>query len=603
MSTFQDREILTSAQNKGRFPTLLAFLRLSGPGWLQSAITLGGGSLVGALYLGMLGGTQMLWLQLVAIVIGVIMLAAISYITLSTGQHPYEAINDHVNPVLGVGWVTATILANMIWIISQFSLCFDALDSNLIPNGLGDDYTTKALVSAVIAVLALGAVIMSFNPGVASRIFDLFLKLTIMVVLLCFVGVVVYLTQNQTLNWSEIFAGFIPDFSLWNHPSNQLTQIASQLDQETNEYWTDKIVGRQKESMISVTATAVGLNMTFLFPYSMLVRGWDKPFRGLARFDLITALAIPFIIVTSCIVIASANAFHGKADAYLLSNDSAEVQKSVLFKSLLPIAEKRMEAKGESNELTAINREISILKQQVAGASDDTSIDAAKDLLKEAEKNKADLIATVISQMQEEERVLAAAMVKPNVAQLSATLEPIFGENQNWSKLLLGIGALGMGFSTIIILSLINSLAVAEIWGNLRSFWARTIGAAAAVLTGFFWFLIWSSGSKTYLVIAASTFGAILLPIAYFSFFVLMNSKRCLGEEKPTGSRLWIWNILMGIGVIGAIAQAYGGVSTKINDPVAGPLVIGGAVTFLLLALVGFSARPQYDYEDESEKE
>ena len=46
----------------------------------------------------------------------------------------------------------------------------------------------------------------------------------------------------------------------------------------------------------------------------MLARGWDKPFRGLARWDLITGMAIPLPVVTTCIVIASANAFHAKAD-------------------------------------------------------------------------------------------------------------------------------------------------------------------------------------------------------------------------------------------------------------------------------------------------
>ncbi len=64
--------------------------QLSGPGWLQSAITLGGGSLAGALFLGVLGGTSLMWLQLVAIIMGVIMLSAISYVTLSTGGRPFR---------------------------------------------------------------------------------------------------------------------------------------------------------------------------------------------------------------------------------------------------------------------------------------------------------------------------------------------------------------------------------------------------------------------------------------------------------------------------------------------------------------------------------
>ena len=95
------REMLLEAQQQGPLATVKVFTRLSGPGWLQSAITLGGGSLAGSLFLGVLGGTSMIWLQLMAIFMGVIMLSAISYVTLSTGERPFRAINQHINPVLG----------------------------------------------------------------------------------------------------------------------------------------------------------------------------------------------------------------------------------------------------------------------------------------------------------------------------------------------------------------------------------------------------------------------------------------------------------------------------------------------------------------------
>ena len=116
-----DRKLLRDAQQQGTGALLSAFVRLSGPGWLQSAITLGGGSLAGALFLGVLGGTSLLWLQLVAIVMGVVMLSAISYVTLSTGERPFRAINMHINPVLGWGWLLATCMANMIWCMPQLS--------------------------------------------------------------------------------------------------------------------------------------------------------------------------------------------------------------------------------------------------------------------------------------------------------------------------------------------------------------------------------------------------------------------------------------------------------------------------------------------------
>ncbi len=49
-----DRDLLQRAQADGK--VLGAYIRLSGPGWLQSAITLGGGSLAGALFLGCWAG-------------------------------------------------------------------------------------------------------------------------------------------------------------------------------------------------------------------------------------------------------------------------------------------------------------------------------------------------------------------------------------------------------------------------------------------------------------------------------------------------------------------------------------------------------------------
>ena len=125
--------------------------------------------------------------------------------------------------------------------------------------------------------------------------------------------------------------------------------------------------------MIGVTATAVGLNMTFLLPYSMLARGWDKPFRGLARVDLIMGMAIPYLLVTTCIVIASAHAFHAKADPNFLSNDPAVMQKSVLFKSTLGILESRYAwDEGEDNvkaRTKALNTDVDAVKAKLKNAS------------------------------------------------------------------------------------------------------------------------------------------------------------------------------------------------------------------------------------------
>lgn len=132
----RERDVLAEARGRGAAATLAAFVKLSGPGWLQSAITLGGGSLAGSLYLGVIGGYDFLWLQPLMMILGVVMLSAIAYVTLSTGQRPFDAITTHISPVLGWGWLLAALMANLVWAMPQFSLGTAALQQNLLPEAV-----------------------------------------------------------------------------------------------------------------------------------------------------------------------------------------------------------------------------------------------------------------------------------------------------------------------------------------------------------------------------------------------------------------------------------------------------------------------------------
>ncbi|HMO15096.1 MAG TPA: divalent metal cation transporter [Pirellulaceae bacterium] len=556
-----NREQLLAVQGQGVAKKFGVYFRLSGPGWLQSAITLGGGTLGSTLYLGMLSGTGMLWLQILAIIIGVIMLSAISYVTLSTGKRPFAAINEHINPVLGVGWVAATILANMIWIMPQFSLCYDSIQTCL--GGTSDSNTSRITISLVLGVLALAIVAMNCQPGKLSKIFDWGLKSMVGFVVVCFVLVVVTLAIRDSLNWTEIIGGYVPNLKYWSNPSQAVQQALSNTPAEIKQWWADQIVARQQSSMVSVTATAVGLNMTFLLPYSLLIRGWDKPFRGLARFDLIGALAIPFIIVTSCIVIASAHAFHAKADANLLSGNPEQVKASMFFNEARKLAESRI---GYMNEPTVLAEFESL-----------------------SEPAKTDWLAAYLANLEPDELRVMATLIKPNSRQLATTLAPLLGETN--ANLVFGLGALAMAFSTIVILMMINGFAIAEIIDRYDSVVWRLVGSAMAMLVGIFWWQIWQGESQTWLVVVASTFGAILLPIAYISFFAMMNNARLLQTDIPRGRNRWLWNLLMGVGVCGALVQAYVALVICAEDAATGRFVLGGVAMFALLALIGFAAR------------
>jgi len=551
---FRDKEILSTAQERGPISTLFAYLRLSGPGWLQSAITLGGGSLLGGLYLGMAGGYSLLWVQLLAMFCGVVMLSAISYVTLSTGMRPYAAMNQYVNPVLGTAWLTATILANMIFILPQFSTAYDALETNLLPTVVDGSDDSKWLVSSIMAVVAFVIVFLSFRPGWMHKLFDTILKLIVAAIVICFVAAVVQLFIQQEITW-EIFYGFIPELSQLTSPAPVLSELltSGSVSEASQGFWTEELVKYKQNKMIAVAAAAVGINMTFLLPYSMLARGWDKTFRGLARWDLITGMAIPFVIVTSCIVITTAYGFHGKADQQLLDSDPTVVASSPFFATVAKGVEKQMTSVGSDDEKLAL-KSFKLEPEETRDAS------------------KKEYLAKVISRMSEEERTLACALAKPNGAQLATALQPLLGE-QN-SKLVFGVGTFAMTFSTIVVLMMINGFAVGEIFGNYQHVGWRVLGALAAVAVGLCWVELWQGESKTYLVIVAATFAILLLPIAYLAFLLMMNNRDLMQEEKPRGIRMLIWNVLM-----------------VFRSQSTGPLVLGGIVTFALLTLIGFSAK------------
>ena len=553
-----DREMLQKAQAEGK--TLGTFIKLSGPGWLQSAITLGGGSLAGSLFLGVLGGTSMIWLQLVAIILGVVMLSAISYVTLSTGRRPFEAINSEINPALGWGWIIATVLANMIFCMPQFSLCYDALDRNLFTlgggPGLGSEASTKWTVTGIIFLAAGCVVLLNTKQGKAAKVFDLFLKTLIGMVVICFFGVAILLFVQGQINIGAVIRGLIPDFTQFFRPAGELRDSVAALSPIGSEYWTSKLMGTQRSVMISAIATAVGINMTFLLPYSMLARGWDKTFRGLARFDLSTGMAIPFVLVTSCVVIAASSSFHNRIDEQLASTDLETMRESPLF------------GKVESALLARVDAELG----------------------DEAESTDANAKLQMLAALPEDEKRIAAALVKRDAFQLSQTLSPLLGDAP--AKLVFGLGVFGMGFSTIIILMLINGYAIREMFGRPDSQSIFIVGVLIAGISGASWVWLWTDDStKFWLAILASTFAVMLLPIAYFTFFLMMNSQRILGDDMPRGVSRLVWNVLMGLAVLGATAAAGTAIHAKYLDT-ANPIAFQTVATIWCLysvaVVVGF---------------
>jgi Mn2+/Fe2+ NRAMP family transporter len=209
----------------------------------------------------------------------------------------------------------------------------------------------------------------------------------------------------------------------------------------------------------------------------------------------------------------------------------------------------------------------------------------------------------LIAAMPRKEKEVAASLVKRNAFQLSKSLAPLLGDAT--ANTIFGIGVLGMGFSSIIILMLINGYAFCEMLGKPQGGLPHIVGCLVAGLVGACWWLFWDGDAKMWLAILVSAFGMMLLPIAYVTFMLMMNSTKILGDDKPRGGNRVCWNILMGVSVLGALAAALTAILDKASHPIAGPVVILVGVVFLGMIVVGFvlKSRSQGDTVGAGEEE
>ncbi len=538
----RDRRRLAEANAAGGWRKYKTYLGLSGPGWIASAITLGGGSLASSLFLGVLGGYSLLWLQPLAMALGIVMMAAIGYVTLSTGERPFGAINRHVNPVLGWGWALAVALANVIFCMPQFSLAFSVLSQNLLPDGwlqhagspgavvtwatatCGDGWLAahadQLLVSAAILIITTIVTWSYDRGGWGIHLYEIVLKIIVAMIVLCFVGVVLRLTfAAGTLDWSAVAKGWLPDFGQFWRPAGTFLPLLDAIGPTgtaAREYWIAQIVSEQRDVIISAAATAVGINMTFMFPYTLLRRGWTQEFRGLSIFDLATGMFIPFVLATSCVVIAAAAQFHTRLPAGFVERPAADGSNVLVIDEASPFFKPFAAALARRNT--------------TLGADAPPASDA--------------------------EKTVAATLLRRDAIDLAKSLEPLTGALV--ANIVFGLGVLGMVLSTISILMLISGFVFAEMFGAEPGGWGHRAGTLVAGVGGALWPVFWTGQSGFFLAVVTAVFAFMLLPFAYVTFVFLLNSRSLLKDAMPTGGRRLVWNVLMAVAAsVATVAALY----------------------------------------------
>ncbi|MGM0505860.1 MAG: divalent metal cation transporter [Bacteroidota bacterium] len=510
----QERRQLAEANQRGLAARLRVWTRLAGPGWLQSALMLGGGSLAGSLYLGVLTGVQMIWLQPIAMALTVVMFGALSYVVLSSEKPPFQAINEEINPVLGWSWALASLLSCMVWAMPQYALANGVLQQNLAPELLGPggllgDGLSRTLITLFIFLLVTSITWQYSKSGRAVQLFEWVLKIMIWLIVACFIGVVIRLaTLPGGLDWSGILRGTIPDPTLFFQPAEAYHPLLDAMSTDARAFWSDLIVRKQREVMIAVAAAASGVNATFLLAYSLRRRGWGKEHRGLAIFDLSTGMLIPFALATSCVIIAGAHQFHGVAQPGFIA-DSESVDQFM-------------------DPSSSHQQEFDSLLRQRADALDEPI---------SPELNSGALR----SALPDADVAMAATLLTRDAFDLARSLEPLTGSL--FARLIFGLGVLGMTLSSIILHMLVSGMVVCEMTGRPHTGWTLRLGSLAAA-TGVLGPFLWQKASF-WLAIPTSVFAFILLPSAYFTFYLMLNNRDLMGRERPEGQRRWILNSVM----------------------------------------------------------
>ncbi|MEZ6196664.1 MAG: divalent metal cation transporter [Planctomycetota bacterium] len=278
----RERELLRSVESAPWPRRWRVYLGLVGPGFLQSAMTLGGGTAVASLFAGAAFGYRLLWVAPVAMLLGCAMLSAVSWQTLSTGARPFEAMARHAGRPLAWAWAIGALVASIVWHFPQYAL------AGAVVSDLGDLAGLSGPSPAVAAFGVLAwAVATSFlygRSGASRRRYERALKYMVWGIVLAFAWVV---ARTGVRDWGELLRGF----------------FVPGLPEPRGELSAEMLVA-------AGLSAAVGVNMLFLYPYSLLARGWGRDHRRLARFDLGLGTFLPYVLAASLMTIAAANTLH-----------------------------------------------------------------------------------------------------------------------------------------------------------------------------------------------------------------------------------------------------------------------------------------------------
>ena len=568
-----------------RRPTLArwrGYARRTGPGWIQSAITLGAGTAASSLTIGAFFQYELLWVQIVAMLLGVVMFAAIAHQTLLTGARPFGAMKAYVAPSVAWAWAGATLLATLIWHFPQYALAAGMTEDMIkAVSGWQPDpgQRTGLLLAIGGAVLAVStAVTWSYGSGRRGiRLYERALKAMVWAIIVAFALVILRSTIAGKVEWGKVLRGFLP-LSLPRDP-------------------------RGIETVMGALGAAVGINMTFLFPYSLLARGWGKEHLGLARFDLVTGMLLPFIVATSLMIIAAGCTIFQEVE-FLRPGDVPKDAWPALCRRLvegeraesLPLqrrvwdlltpktrgAAARIAARGAGTEADEallredLNRLIAL--RDLARPEDVAGLQAGGEAAYYLRRDRAALSAKEARLLNRALLVAACKAPDPATGRTRATIPGLgqlpparaarmleaAGVGTFVARIIFGLGILGMALSSITTHMIVAGFAACEMFGIEPKGWKYKLTCLIPV-PGVLGVVLWQT-MGFWVAVRTSAICGLLLPIAYIAFFVLQNSRRYLGPDRPRGLKALLWNAAMLLAIAAPLASSLYYIANRWRD-------------------------------------
>jgi manganese transport protein len=247
-------------------------LRISGPGFMDSALTLGAGTMTAAMLSGAIFGYKTMWLLWVSMGLGLFMMAAMARFTCRGGFRIINVQNRFHGWVVGslMTALIGTAAVAVIFNYGQYSLGTHLIES-LTPI-IGFKFPRQ--INWIVYMALTSALILSYGQrgrrGI--RLVENFMKLSIGVMLVCFGACLAVVG----VKWGAFFKGlFVP----W------LPSGVQGLD-----------------LFIASSAAAIGVMDWVFFHYAGLARGWGRKHETQARFDVFIGLFLPFVLVNYLVI-------------------------------------------------------------------------------------------------------------------------------------------------------------------------------------------------------------------------------------------------------------------------------------------------------------